>query len=147
MKFISLHPNTVENIVNILKWCSSSLGTLMAAENFVGQFDIAVFQRFTELEWLDLRSTQLMEFDLSTIKSQQLFWFDISMNDLKRLDNANVLQSWKAFNQTFRVDGNKFVNAIEIIQNIPPVLNLNLSGNDVGTVNANTFRSNNVLVQ
>lgn len=99
------------------------------------------FQRFTELEWLNLKDAALSEFDLRTIQQQtHLLRLDLSQNDLKELKNPSLLLRFNWLRE-FKISGNQIRNVQEIIASLKDSIKwLDLSDNFVGNVNASTFQ-------
>lgn len=98
------------------------------------------FQQFTALSSLFLSDTGLSNFDFKWIEPlKNLTKFDISYNNLKRLENARTLLGLENL-QEFNLAGNRITNLMEIIQNLTSSLEkLNLSGNHLGKLISTTF--------
>lgn len=88
-----IYPNGIENVPEMLS-CFGSLEISHVSENFIGELDRTVFQRFTKLKHLHLDYTQVVNFDFSVIQSKQLQIFHISSNSLKRMNNASILKTF-----------------------------------------------------
>lgn len=129
-----------QELADLMNCLSSSLKTLDLSNIILGIVNSTIFRRFSNLENLNLRNTQLTEFDFSWLNGQRnLKTIDISENNLKTVKNAPILE---AFGQLYslHIEGNQLKNAAELIQYLSPSIKyLHLSGNYVGQLNDTTF--------
>lgn len=129
-----------QEVADLMSCLPSSLKTLDLSNITLGKVDSTIFKRFSNLENLNLRNTQLTEFDFSWLNGQRnLKTIDISENNLKTVKNAPILE---AFGQLYslHIEGNQVKNAAELIQYLSPSIKyLHLSGNYVGPLNDTTF--------
>lgn len=135
-----IYPNGIENVPEMLSCFGSSLEILHVSENFIGELNRTVFQRFTKLKHLHLDYTQVVNFDFSVIQSKKLQIFHISSNSLKRMNNASILKTFTKLEE-FRAASNELENTAEIIRYISgqQLKILELSDNFIGHLNASTF--------
>lgn len=132
--------NQIENPTEICHCLSSSLKYLELLGDFSEPLDTSVLERFTNLTNLSLKGTQLTKFDMNVIKNhKKLSVIQLSGNSLTKIDNLSVLDN---FDYPINLDlaDNQLENVAEMLKNLTSkTVDLNLSGNFVGTLNATTF--------
>lgn len=140
-KLIKLPPNTIKNSAQLIQCLSTSLKELDLSANFVGKLEPNTFARFGNLQNLDLKHTNLEDFDFSILKNlKQLRRLDISQNHLKNVGNLTVFATLKQLNDLNMVE-NDLLNAYEIIEKMSvDMVDLKLSGNYVGRLSDTTFK-------
>lgn len=131
--------NKIENVSKMMQCFGATLKELHLSGNFVGKLNTTIFNRFTNLEWLSLSDTTLLDFNFDMLEMQKkLERLDVSFNNLKSV-NPMALENFKNLSH-FIAAGSQLENTLEIIQHLMPSMKyLDLSGNLVGKVNASTF--------
>lgn len=132
--------NQIENPTEICHCLTSSLKYLELLGNFAEPLNTSVFERFTNLTHLSLKGTQLKKFDLNVIKNhKKLSVIQLSGNGFTKIDNISALDN---FDYPINLDlsDNQLENVPEMLKNLTSkTVDLNLSGNFVGKLNATTF--------
>lgn len=137
--------NTFRNVTQLLTCFGAKLKRLTLSGIILNRTATAAltstFQRFTELEWLNMKDTALTEFDFRAIQHQiHLMRLDLSLNNLSELKNPSLLLRFSLLRE-FKVFGNQIQNTAEIIASLKESLKwLDLSDNFVGMVNRSTFQ-------
>lgn len=128
-----------ESVVDLLYAFGSSVMHLDLSNNSIGKLtDTAIFEKFDRLTTLSLSNTQLTDFDLGTFNTQ-LTKLDLSFNRLKRIENASLMDEFMSL-AIFNISGNRIENVHDLIEHMSPTIKwLDLGGNYVGALNANTF--------
>lgn len=133
-------PNQIENVHDLLLCLGSSIDRLELSGNFIGEVKSSTFSRFVNLTQLNLRETQLKNFDFNILKHQTtLNLLDISGNNLRIMENVSVLSIFSELRH-FKIADNELQNIAEMI----PYLTMNItlfdfSGNFVGEVDDTMF--------
>lgn len=129
--------HTFKNALEILPCLGSSVEILDLSDNFIGNLDSNVFERFTELKRLYLRGTMLIEFDANSYASlKNLKLLDVSRNNLKAIHN---IDSFSKLENLFAAE-NGLENIREIIESAPKSLTyLDLSDGKMESPNSTTF--------
>lgn len=141
--------NRFEFIENDIKNATEMLNCLSSSVEYItlsGQIplDATPFKRLINLKELNLRNVQLMELDFSLLNElTKLEWLDISHTHLEKLDSIQSLENAKNLIH-LNVAENELESTPELIQHLTPsIVYLNLAGNYVGKLNANTFQKFN----
>lgn len=134
--------NRLENTPEIIQHLNSTaIERLNLAGNFLGKLNATTFQRFTELEVLHLNATDLAFSDENPFEAlEHLEVLDISQNNL---ENANFTILTTTLNRLryFYASHCRIKNISEIIELLGRSLKgLDLSGNVIGTLNAQLFK-------
>lgn len=141
--------NRFKNITQLLQCFGAKIKRITVSGNFFDNQTAAslasatstAFQRFVELEWLNLKDTALIEFDFHALQHQRkLMRLDLSQNHLKQLKSVSLLAEFDSLSE-FKMAENQLENTQEIIANLKGSIKwLDLSDNFVGIVNASTFQ-------
>lgn len=135
--------NKFENIGKMLQcFGGSALKEIDLSGNFVGIINRTVFSRFTNLEWISLSDTILLDFDFGMLDAQhtKLERLDVSSNNLMNLHQPNAIRNFRQLKQFIAAEC-QLRNAIEIISNLPAAIQyLDLSGNFIGQISSDTFQ-------
>lgn len=117
----------------------SKLKELDLSGNIVGKLNASAFERLINLNHLSLSQTNLPDFDIYTLNSQnRLKVLDISKNHLGFINNISLLNNFNL--EDLNIAENDLRSTSEIIQNLRSSLRkLDLAGNHVGKLNATTF--------
>lgn len=132
--------NRFRNITQLLQCFGVKFKRLMVSgSNFTAT--PSTLQRFTELEWLNLKDGALNEFDFRTVQHQnKLTRLDLSANHLKEVKNVQLLGQLNLIRE-FKISGNQLRNIREILANLKgPIKWLDLADNFVGKVNGTMFQ-------
>lgn len=129
-----------ENAAELMNFLTSSLKILDLSTNDIEKLELNFFERFVNLENLNLKATHLSEFDFSWLKNQKkLQKLDISANNMEKVVNASFLKSLENLHQ-LNAQENQLKNTPEIIQYLKSsITNLMLTDNYVGEINTTTF--------
>lgn len=130
--------NAVTELIPLL---GASLRKLDLSENQVGKLNSTTFEKFTNLQSLTLRKTRLLLDDFHPFESvTTLKKLDISHNNLESI-NFNILSKFLQYcGLEFRIANCNIKNSSALIRLLPPYINtLDLSGNFLGEINAETF--------
>lgn len=134
--------NKFENIGKMLQcFAGSTLKEVDLSGNFVGRINRTVFSRFTNLEWISLSDTILLDFnfDMLTAQTGKLERLDISFNNLMHLNRPEFVQNFRQLRQFIAAEC-QLRNSHEIISNLPSSMQyLDLSGNVVDRISADLF--------
>ncbi|XP_055309001.1 toll-like receptor Tollo [Sitodiplosis mosellana] len=132
--------NQIENPTEMCHCLTSSLQVLELTGNFEETFDTDLLERFTNLTHLSLKGTQLKKFDLNVMKNHKnLSIIQLPGNNLTKIDNLNVLDNYE-YPINLDISDNQLENVPEILKHLTSkTVDLNLSGNFVGKLNATTF--------
>ncbi|XP_055306082.1 protein artichoke-like [Sitodiplosis mosellana] len=85
----------LENIHEVLQAITPSVIHLDVSFNYVGKLDVTTFQRFTNLQFLNLSHTNLSNFGFNTFYHQtKLRSLDLSYNQLKKVDFTLFVRSF-----------------------------------------------------
>ncbi|XP_055306102.1 chaoptin-like [Sitodiplosis mosellana] len=85
----------LENIHEVLQAITPSVIHLDVSFNYVGKLDVKTFQRFTNLQFLNLSHTNLSNFGFNTFYHQtKLRSLDLSYNQLKKVDFTLFVRSF-----------------------------------------------------
>lgn len=132
-----------ENIGKMLQcFAGPTLKEIDLSGNFVGAINRTVFARFTNLEWISLSDTILLDFnfDMLIAQTKKLERLDISFNNLLNLRRPELIRNFIQLKQFIAAEC-QLQNALEIISNLPSTIQyLDLSGNCVGHISAGTFQ-------
>ncbi|XP_055301687.1 protein artichoke-like [Sitodiplosis mosellana] len=133
------HENQVENTPELIQHLASGITILDLGENFVGKLNATTFVRFTNLMNLDLSNTNLSFDDLRPFEAlRKLEELDISRNTLESVNFESIL-AFKRLQRFYATDC-KIKNASKLIKLFGSSLSqLDLSGNELGAIEANTF--------
>lgn len=134
--------NAFQNIVEILPCFDATLELIDLSGNSVMQLDSNVFRRFNRLKLLRLTNTNLQRFDFNLIpQPNRLNSLDLSLNSNLHLDHLQLLMNGFTVLHEFKIAGNKLENLPQIVEHLnEPIEILDVSGNFLGTINANVFR-------
>lgn len=132
--------NHIENPTELMHCLSSSLEFFELSGTFTQKLKSKSLERFINLQDLPLSNIQLEEFDISALKDyKELFYLDISKNNLKHIENTCFLHDLKDL-IVLNVADNQLENVTEFIQHVnPSILRLYLSGNNFGRIDEITF--------
>lgn len=143
--------NQLLNTPELIKHLASGISTLKLSGNFIGKLNATTFERFTNLMILDLSKTNLSFDELRPFEPlRKLDELDISHNDLENsmfqnsLDSTNFEPTSMTFIRLHRfyAANCKIRDALTLTKLFgPPLSHLDLSGNDLQTINANTFEN------
>lgn len=140
--------NQVRNTREVIHYLSPTIRRLNLRWNSIGRLDANAFEKLEQLEELDLRSTNLSFVDRSPFEPlQNLQTLMISDNNFEHTDfptSSKVLTKLLYF-----YAGNcRIRNATKLTKFLPPSLwRLDLSGNYLGEIDANTFETTPHLLQ
>lgn len=129
--------NAFKNVLEILPCIGSSIEILDLSNNFIGELDPNVFERFTELKRLYLSGTMITEFDANSFSFlKNLDVLDVSQNNLKTIQNIHLFPKLK----NLFAAGNGLENIREIIEKASKSLMfLDLSDGKMESLNETTF--------
>lgn len=132
-----LDTDELENPTEMLHCLTPSLEYL----NFKGKLDLNVLHKFVNLKDLTLHDIKSDHLDLNVFKNyKQLKSLDFSGNNLKRMDNVDVLRT---LDHLERLDfsKNQLENLPEILEHLNPekIYHINLNDNFMGELNETTF--------
>lgn len=132
--------NAFENITDVVEIIGPTIRTMDLSNNFIGEFNTTSFERFINLDELNLSETNLTLFNFRMLTNcYRLSYLDISNNNLKELINYQLLQNLRL--QVLNISGNQIENVNGIIEYLNPSLKeLHVSGNLVGEITVNTFQ-------
>lgn len=131
--------NAFANAADLLRLLGQ-LVHLDLSHNFIGKLDLNTFEKFDRLTTLTLSNTMLTDIDFSMLHTKYLVKLDISNNQLNYMNNISLLENFHAL-AIFNVSGNRLENVPDLIQYLTSsVQRLDLSGNFVGKLKANTFQ-------
>lgn len=136
----------VKNALEVIEYLGGSVEELdLAGNNLGNQLETSTFQSFIHLKRLYLSDTKLTSFDFDIIGQQrQLEQLDISHNQFIIIQNASFLAKLPLW--YFNIANNHLKNTLEIVQHLnSSVAILDVSGNDVGLLNASVFEKFNNL--
>lgn len=133
-------PNSMLNVLDILDCFAPSVLAIDLSSNRVGLLNTNTLRRFRHLRHLSLSNTSLSGFDLKVLKSQKkLKSLDISNNNLKYIENVFVLWDF-VYLIELNISGNRIGNTPQIIYTLrSSIVQLDVSGNFVGKLNATTL--------
>lgn len=122
--------NQFDNIADIFLNFGSFIRKLDVSGNFIGQLNTNTFHKLIGLEVLQLKNTNLMEFDFATLESlNKLEEMDISDNILKNLKNFSILRELNKFRSLYMARTQLEITP-HFIRNLTPSLQeLDVSGN------------------
>lgn len=140
LKKVSVQENRIKNIKEFVGFLGSSMEYLDLSGNNFGAINNQTFKKMNNLTVLNLKETNLINFDFITIGHlNQLQELDISSNYLRNVYSISVLKTFKQLME-FDVSDNKLENIRELIENLPSSLtHLDLSGNYIGELTAFRF--------
>lgn len=132
--------NSIDNLHELIACAGPSLRVLHIVDHAVGSLNSSTLDTFPNLYWLTLHNSSLVEFDFGALKyPEKIEQLHISFNHLKRLKNIKLLSNFERL-ETFKTAENQLTNVAELIDALPiSIQSLDLSGNDVGQLNATTF--------
>lgn len=129
------------NTTAIIRHLTPSIVNLDLSGNFVGNINYTTFILLTEMERLNLSNTNLIIIDKMGNPFQplgKLISLDISHNNLAKV-NFSISRTLNQL-RYFNAADCQIQNITDIIQHLgPSIYYLDLSGNFIGTVNAQTF--------
>lgn len=132
--------NQIKNPSEMVQCLTSSLKFLELIGNFEEQFEIKLLERFKNLNGLTLKGMNLKKFNMNVLKNhKKLNSLKLSGNDLRKIENLAALDNGE-YPINFDISDNRFENIPELLKNLTKnVVELNLSENFVGKLNASTF--------
>ncbi|XP_055305864.1 toll-like receptor Tollo [Sitodiplosis mosellana] len=145
---LDLNRKQIENVGDLLICLTASLKKLNLNGNHIGQLDSAAFHPFINLTNLNIGDTGLEKFDFNSLSHlNKLEKLDISRNKIRKFDNSSKLKVFQHLTH-LNIERNHLENAQELIQYLSPsIVNVNLSDNNVGHLNASMAEHlNNVKV-
>lgn len=131
LKVFNASGSGVKGVVKIIDILGASIEVLDVSSNFIGQLNGSVFDRFTNLQHLNLSNTNLTDFDLDEIHNRdQLKILDVSYNDLDKINFTPADGSFKNL-ETLNLIGNKLDNIdFTTRSNFPKLANLSIVQNN-----------------
>lgn len=120
----------LQNTGNLIEFLGSSIEKLNLSANFVGKLNATSFERFDNLQYLNLSQTNLTNFGFKTFYHQRkLKVLDISNNHLKMVNFTFFLRNFQQLT-TLNLEGNdlKEVNTVTR-ENFPNMSTLGVSKN------------------
>lgn len=98
--------NQLSNAQSVIESLISSIKILDVSSNFIGKLSVHTFEKFDNLEYLNLSRTNLSNFGFSTFFHQRkLKALDISYNQLKMVNFTLLLRNYNNLN-TLNLEGN-----------------------------------------
>lgn len=107
-----------------------SVGSLDLSSNFVGQINTTTFERFNNLQYLNLSNSNLTNFDFKSFYHQRkLRVLDISYNRIKKINFTPFLSNFKDLH-TLNLEGNSLSELDTMTRvNFPELSTLGISKN------------------
>lgn len=133
LKVFNASGSAVKHIVKIIEILGPSIEVLDVSSNHIGQVNGSAFERFSNIQYLNLSNTNLTSFDLNDLNSRtELKTLDISYNDLNKINFTPAAGSFRNL-ETLNVIGNKLDNInFATTSNFPKLSNLgNIQNNFV----------------
>lgn len=145
---INLAGNDLENTQEVIQHMKPTIEKLDLSQNFVGTLNATTFERFTALKKLNLSNTSLSIADKSPFEPfNSLTSLDISHNNLENT-NFDVLLTILNKLVEFRVADCQLKSISKVLTLLGTSLEiLDLSGNGVGRLNAQTLEKFSKLKQ
>lgn len=136
---VTVGPKTLVNATHFLSAFEPSIRKIDVSGNFIGQLNANTMDRFQQLTHLILSDTKLESFDFSLI-GQYLSHLDISLNNLKSINNTWMLNRFRLIELNIAGNNLERSNTTQIIKYLTPsIVKLDLSGNVVGNITQSTF--------
>lgn len=122
--------SAVQDVVKIIGILGSSLEVLDVSSNYIGHLNEAVFDRFSQLRYLNLQNTNLKSFDFNLKNRAELQVLDISYNNLNRINFTPFAGRFENL-RTLHLIGNK-LDDIDFVtpMNFPKLTTLVISHNE-----------------
>lgn len=130
LRFLNISGMHLKNTPEIIQLLGSSVETLDLKNNFIGKMDAYLFDKFDNMQNLNLSRTNLTDFGFKTFYNQRkLKMLDISENHLKAFDFKLLFRNFKELTM-LNLEGNdlKEVNTVTK-ENFPQLLTLGISKN------------------
>lgn len=104
--YFNISGNQLQNGAQIIEWLGDSVKTLDLSTNFIGRLNVHTFEKFTNLQNLNLSQTNVSNFGFSTFYHQKsLRSLDLSFNQLKKVNFTLLFRNFQ-FLHTLRLEGN-----------------------------------------
>lgn len=113
-----------ENILTIVQEANEKSETLDISHHFVGKLNASTFERFVNLEKLNLSQTNLSNFDFSTFyHKRNLNMLDISNNNLRQIDFHLFVRNFQKL-KLLNLEGNNLTEIDSVTRSYFPVLSV-----------------------
>ncbi|XP_055309096.1 chaoptin-like, partial [Sitodiplosis mosellana] len=120
--YFNISGNQLKNGPQIIDWLGNSVETLDVSSNFVGKLNVHTFEKFTNLQQLNLSRTNLSNFGFATFYHQKnLRIFYLSFNQLKKVNFTLLFRNFQ-FLKTLRLEGNELTELRSVNREIFPSL-------------------------
>lgn len=112
----------VKNMTELLQTLTPTIIAMDLSFNYVGQLNVTTFQRFTNLQRLNLSHTNLSNFGYNTFFNQtKLQFLDLSFNNLMRIDFQPFKKNFH-FLDELKLEGNSLMDISTITPSTFPRL-------------------------
>lgn len=130
LKVFNSTGSAVNNVVKLIQIFGPSIEVLDVSLNSIGKLNGNIFDRFNNLQYLNLSGTNLASLDLDEIHNRKaLKVLDVSYNDLSKINFAPSLGHFENVD-TLNLIGNKLVDIDFVTQtNFPKLSTLGISQN------------------
>lgn len=130
LKSIKLSGNQLENTNEIIEALGTSVEKMDVSRNFIGALKVETFEKFDNLQYLNLSSTNLSNFGFPTFYHQnKLLSLDLSNNNLMKVDFTLLMRNFHSL-ITLKMEGNNLTEINTIIPlNFPQLTFLGISKN------------------
>lgn len=121
LQYFVAGPIGFENIHDILPLISATVWTLDLSDNYIGELNQTILERFRTLQELRLKNTKLSRFDVNALNINNQHYLnrlDISYNHLKEIENSRTLQFYTQLIE-LNAANNQIQDTSEIIKNLP----------------------------
>lgn len=138
----NLADNHINNTVEIVRHLNPAIRILDLSGNDLSQLNASTFQNLVALEKLFIKNTNLTSFDVNPFERlDRLMRLDISFNNLQMF-NFTVMSTTLKNIAMFHAAYCQIKQPLELIKLLNPyALELDLSGNTIGEMNADTFET------